>query len=142
METKIFYGGTRNTTTASRTSPAKGVLGSVQVMVRRLPTGRWEATYYGNPYLHNEINGSSIACTNPTVLVGSNFRTRKEAAETALDILHSELQNWQQAQAKAREEISEDRGLARLKKARKIFAARHPEFNPNYIKNCSPSDFI
>ena len=101
-------------------------LGGLRVKVRR--DGQfWEASYHGNPMLHNPIEKAdggrySIGCTCPTIEVGNGFEKRKDAAEAALDVLRKEVKNWAQAQ---REVNAADPGAPlsiRIRRARERFA--------------------
>jgi hypothetical protein len=104
----------------------EATLGGLRVRVRR--DGQfWEASYHGNPMLHNPIEKAdggrySVDCTCPTIKVGNGFEKRKDAAEAALDVLRKEGKNWAQARREADEADPSAPWSIHLRRARERYA--------------------
>lgn len=67
---------------------------------------RWEGNYTGDASLHNPIEPTrdglrSIAGSGPKIVVGTDFRSRREAAEAALDAKKGEEDLWREARNSA-----------------------------------------
>jgi len=85
----------------------------------------WTSSYSGSPYLHNPIVRIEDGLTRmsaecPKIVVGSDFCTRREAAEAALTAAQKEDTLWRKACDDARAQLGGK--TPGLKRCRKIFA--------------------